>query len=138
MKSYEAKIGTATIGVAFIAMSLFLLCPNKTLIYRTLNADGLAHLIGVFIALSGAMTFFGSVFPNRLVRHAGQFGCFLLGWWMVLAATVLDVVPATPLIMAVLGTGLMAILIKDVFIGVEHRNSIRTGVYDIGLQRHRL
>ncbi len=123
---FESRIGTATIGAAFMAAALFVAIPNGSLLYHGLAVSGTLWLAGPAVFLSGLLTFLGSVKPCRKVRHTGQIMCFGFGLWMMFNAMLYAIVPPTPIILAVLGVGSFVILIKDVFAGVAHRNDRRS------------
>lgn len=132
-QNFEKRIGTATMGIAFMVSSLFMAIPNRTLMYQAMHQGGVVEVMGFGLFIAGACTFWGSMFPRRKLRHIGQFLSFILGWWSTINATAFNIIPATPVLLAVLGTGLLVIWVRDVFAGVHHRNALRTGHY--GLQQ---
>lgn len=133
---FDAKIGTATIGAAFVVTALFLLFPNGTRFYSAMAESGAREWGGFSILLAGAMAFFGSIYPSRAIRHLGQFMSLVSSWWLAGIVITLDVTPALPIVLAVLGTGQFVIWIRDAFVGISHRAELRNGV-SYGFQRHR-
>lgn len=126
-QKFEARVGSATIGAAFLLNSFFMAIPNKTIMYQAMLRGGIVEWIGWGLALGGAMTLFGSMHPHRRVRQWGQCLCFAMGWWILLAAISFDIIPATPATLAFLGSGLFLLLIRDVFAGVAYRHDRRLG-----------
>lgn len=132
---FEAKIGTATLALNFMVMSLFVAIPNITLFYRVLQAQGLTYWVGGLMFTAGALTFFGAIFPYRCARHIGQFLSFVSAWWLLLIFIVHDVTPATPISLVICGCGQFAILLADVFKGVQYRRIALIGMHLGGRQQ---
>lgn len=118
---FDVRLGTITIGLAFLVNSMFMALPNQTLMYQAMARGGIVSWIGWGLFIGGSMSVYGSLHPCRRIRQWGQCICFLIGWWLLIAAATFDIVPATPLTLMILGCGLMAILIRDVFAGVHYR-----------------
>lgn len=136
-QQFEARIGTATIGAAFIVSAIFLLVPNGTRIYAVMGDADVRGLAGLIMLVSGVSVCFGATYPCRMARHLGQFGCSMSSWWLVFVSMLLEVTPSLPIVLGTLGTGLFVIWVKDCFAGIEYRNAMKLGGALDGFRRAR-
>lgn len=121
LTKWDHKLGSAALGLQYLAVGLYALTDTHTRFFAVLNAHGLQGIVGWSMLLAGLMTVYGAIRPMRCLRHLGQFAMFIVAGVLAVSFLMIGYFPPIVTVSIIAGVAAFGIWIRDGFHGMSVR-----------------
>ena len=121
LTKWNLKIGSAFLGLQFVATGLYSLFDTKTRFFMMLSQNGMQIQVGLALMVGGLCTIYGALRPLRCVRHIGQAIMWVTGAWLTLVFLMIGYIPPVVTLTFIGGLGVFVIMMHDVLNGRKVR-----------------
>lgn len=123
LTKWDLKIGSAALGLQFIATGLYALFDTKTRFFLPLTANDMENQVGLALIVAGLATLYGATRPLRCLRHIGQALMWVVGTWLAVVFLIIGYLPPVVVLTFLGGLGAFCIWVRDALHGREVRTS---------------
>lgn len=123
LTKWDLKIGSAALGLQFIATGLYALFDTKTRFFLLLTANNMENQVGIALLVAGFCTLYGAIKPLRCLRHIGQALMWVVGTWLAVVFFIIGYLPPVVVLTFLGGLGAFCIWLRDAFHGREVRTA---------------
>ena len=123
LTKWDLKIGSAALGLQFIATGLYALFDTQTRFFRLLTANDIENQVGIALIVAGLCALYGAVKPLRCLRHIGQALMWVVGTWLTVVFFIIGYLPPVVVLTFLGGLGALLIWLRDALHGREVRTS---------------
>lgn len=121
LTKWDLKIGSAALGLQFVATGLYALFDTKTKFFQLMTQYGVENQVGIALIIAGACTMYGALKPLRCVRHIGQALMWVAGSWIAVVFLMIGYFPPVVVLTFIGGLGAFCIWIRDALHGRDVR-----------------